>query len=135
MNSGYGFFLPLESKFINIKIDFNLKRYSNLIGPFFQIENENSMVDFFLRTLFNSSIDEAKKFISPDIDEFLDLDEVKKYFDTDWICVSRGNFKQRHHFVNSVLFFNKATGSSDIIDFYLINQPDKFSRWKIYAIL
>lgn len=144
MNNECGFFLPLKTnKFLNIKIEHTLdfKKHGNINinGPFFHLENENSMVEFFLHALFNSSIDEAKKFISPDFDDILDLNAVKECFASCRIYkyLSNGNFsfKKKNCFVNPVLFIDKNTGLSSVINFYLINQPDNFSRWKICAIM
>ena len=144
MNNHFGCFMPVKlNNFsyvkIPVKINFGRVNSVNINGPFFHIENENGAVDSFLKALFNSTTDEAKKFICSDFDDLLDLDAFKACFSSNvnYKYISDGNFNldSKNFLVKSVLFMDKKHGQESIINFYLINQPDKFSRFKIYAIM
>ncbi len=139
-----GCFIPVKFNnfaHIEISVDSNAGMYQNINanGPFFHIENENGAVDSFLHALFNSSTDEARNFVCSNSDDLLDLDAFKKYFGSNvhYKYLSDGNFNlnSKNIIVKSVLFMDKKHKRESIINFYLINQPDKFSKLKIYAIM
>jgi len=145
MESPCGFLLPLKLNThtkikILDKINFRKSHDINTTGPFFHIENANSAVESFLDAIMHSSTEEARKFISPDFNNLLDLEMlqesfsyVKSYkhiFKTDFLQIKT----KSKRVVGSVLLIGKQHNARVIIDFYLLNQPDNFSKWKIYAL-
>ncbi len=144
MKNYIGCFMPVKQNnfhYVKLPTVFNNKALAcmNFSNPYFCIENENRTVDFFLKSMFNSSIDEAKKFISPGFGQYLNLEMLQRCFSSNvnYKYLSSGNFTVyfKKYFVSSVLFMDKKSREESIINFYLVKQPDAFSNFKIYAIM
>lgn len=105
--------------------------------PFFSVLNENCTTKFFIDALLKDSFEDAKVYISKEFNYNCDLDEISDIFKSGktykyLIDVSFDRYKKQK--VNSILITDKEHKYSSIIHMYLIDEPDKYSKWKIFMI-
>lgn len=141
------FFVPWSCKFgygerkSILKLKHNYKEHQFCFDteklPYFGLINDNSTSKFFIDALINKNFDDAMSYVSK-LSIFIDTDEIKKIFkDTkqfEYIIpiIYRNKYFPKGERINSVLISKK--GKMSILHFYLINEPDSFSKWKIYRI-
>ena len=98
--------------------------------------NDNSTPKLFLDALIKKDFQDAMTYISR-LSLFVDQDALKEIFDNvksyNYIPVSyKNSYFPKGEKVNSVFVSNE--NKKKILHFYLINEPDYFSKWKIYRI-
>lgn len=139
------FFFPADSKYINkyepIEIKHNYKNkqfcFKPSFKPFFSVINENETSKSFVDAILKDSIDDAKSYISKNSIYEVCFEEIKTIFKdkTEYKELININFNKNSHYkVNSLLISDKECKNKEIIHIYLINEPDNFSRWKIFKI-
>jgi len=140
------FFVPWQNNFcfgertVLLKLKHNYKHHQFYFDsesrPFISLINDNTAHKSFINAIINNDFDDAMSYISR-FSIFVDLEMLKKIFDGvksyNYIPVS---YKKDCSFegekVNSVFISDK--NKKLILHFYLINEPDSFSKWKIYRI-
>ncbi len=141
------FFMPWSCKFgygerkSILKLKHNYKEHQFCFdtekSPYFGLINDNSTSKFFIDALINKNFDAAMSYISK-FSIFIDTEEIKKIFnDTKHFkyiipIICRDDYFPKGERINSVLISQK--GKMSVWHFYLINEPDSFSKWKIYRI-
>lgn len=136
-----GYFMSLKNeKKINVNIKFatkSLQTTYNKYSPFFSMCNEDAITQLFLEALIKNSAEEAKKYISKNFVDKIDLYELKDFFsdNVNYKKLTKIEFdnKIKKSKTNSILFVGGDNNSS-IINLHMICEPDSFSKWKIYAI-
>lgn len=138
-NNKCGYFMSCKSeKKTNIK--FASKDFQptyNRYNPFFSICNEEAITKLFLEALIKNSTEEAKKYVSKNFVDKIDLFELKDFFteNANYKKLTKIEFDNRpkNSKTNSILFVGE-NNSSSIINLHMICEPDSFSKWKIYAV-
>lgn len=135
-------FIPWqESNSFPIKLKHNYKHnqfyFNYSYKPFFSVLNENCTTRCFIDALLKNDVDDAKVYISKEFSYNFDLDEISDIFKNGktykyLINISFNKYKTQK--VNSVLITDKDHEYSNIIHMYLIDEPDKYSKWKIFMI-
>lgn len=140
------FFVPWKNDFCfgegsnSLKLKHNYKQHQFYFDakshPYLCLKNENETPKSFINALIKKDFDDAMSYISS-LSVFVDIEMIKKIFDEikyyKCISVSYKNscFNSREK-INSVFISDKD--KKIILHFYLINEPDRFSKWKIYRI-
>ncbi len=140
------FFVPWQNDFcfgertVLLKLKHNYKQHQFYINfdshPYISLVNDNTAPKSFINAIINNDFDGAMSYISR-FSIFVDFETIKKIFDGiksyNYIPVS---YKKDSYFkgekVNSIFISDK--NKKLILHFYMINEPDFFSKWKIYRI-
>ena len=140
------FFVPWQNDFcfgertVLLKLKHNYKQHQFYFNfdshPYISLVNDNTAPKSFINAIINNDFDGAMSYISRFI-IFVDFENIKKIFDGiksyNYIPVS---YKKASYFkgekVNSIFISDKD--KKLILHFYMINEPDFFSKWKIYRI-
>ncbi len=105
-------------------------------APFFNIPTEDAVVKLFMEALTNSDADGIKAYISKNLSQQFDLDELKDFFRAvdGYKCLSKaGVADAKNNFrTNSILVLSNETKNS-IIHLHMVKEPDRFGKWKIYG--
>lgn len=141
----YGFIIPWECDFKSessfIKLEHTYKHkdfYFNIKDkPFISVINEDCTTRKFIDAVLNKNSDDAKIYMSKNISIACDYEEIESMFKG----VSNYKYLVNVFYdkisgckVNSVLISDKEKKYRDILNIYLINEPDIYSKWKIYKI-
>lgn len=125
---------------IAVKLNHNYKQHQFYFQsdeqPYLSLVNDNSTPKLFLDALIKKDFQDAMTYISR-LSLFVDQDALKEIFDNvksyNYIPVSyKNSYFPKGEKVNSVFISNE--NKKKILHFYLINEPDYFSKWKIYRI-
>jgi len=104
-------------------------------NPYFGLVSDNVTPKAFADALINKNFDAALSYVSR-FSIFVDFEAVKKIFDgvSSYNCISASfaNSVSKGESVNSIFISDK--NKKVILRFYLVNEPDRFSKWKIYRI-
>ncbi len=110
---------------------FYLKRENN---PFFAVVNEDCTVEFFMDIVLKDGYDDGNIYISKKFVHSKDHEEIKQLLQ---------NIKSYKYLINvsfdkatktkvkSILLTDKEYKIQNIVSVYLVNEPDRFSKWKI----
>lgn len=126
-------FLPTKNKYIQ-KSYFHI---DNSKSPFFNILNHQYTSKSFINLIKENNIIEAKNFISKSYEDNINISILKEFFNDDYIykILNKVSFyKNKCEKINSFLIMDKNSKFKGIINFYMINEPDNISKWKIYKI-
>ena len=136
------FFLPIRKRkcFLFYKADFQINKNiyrKDIKKPFFKMIDDAGTTDFFIDAIMKGRVYDAENYLSKVFCCDTDWDKVKKIFkDAEYYkqltSVKKNNFSLYE--VRSVMIKNKENKKSEIIHFYMVKEPDSFSRWKIYKI-
>ncbi len=128
-NSG----LKLGHKYKQHQFCFASKYSKN--NPCFGLIRDSITPKAFVDALIEKNFDDAMSYVSK-FSVFMDFEAVKKIFDgiSSYNCVSASftNSVSKEESVNSIFVSDK--NKKVILRFYLVNEPDCFSKWKIYRI-
>lgn len=139
-------FVPWKNDFYFGEMNFPLKLKHNYKRrqfyfdfekrPYISLINDNTAPKFFINAIMNKDFDRAVSYISR-FNFFIDFEELKKIFDGvksyNYIPVSCKKYSElKGERVNSIFISDK--NKKIILHFYLINEPDSISKWKIYRI-
>ena len=126
-------FLPINNKYKQ-KSYFHI---DNSKAPFFNILTHQYTSKSFINLIKNNKLVEAKNFISKTFVEDVNISILKEFFNDEYIyktldkvCFYKNNYEK----VNAFLIMDKNLKFKGIINFYMINEPDNISKWKIYKI-
>lgn len=120
------FFVPF-----GFKSKFSIKHYNK---PFFIIPNEEYTVKIFVDAVMNDSFDVAESCISQKSVYNVDFNELKKLFNGIF-CFKYSFNNVKHKIDNKVnSFIIQGNDGINVIKIYVVNEPDFFSKWKIYKI-
>ncbi len=140
------FFVPWQNDFcfgertVLLKLKHNYKQhqfyFNSETPPYISLINDNITPKSFINAVINNDFDDAMSYISR-FSIFLDIELIKKIFSGiksyKYIPISyKNNYFSKFEKVNSV--FVADENKKKILHFYLINEPDSFSKWKIYRI-
>lgn len=141
----YKMFIPWKSDFgyksstIRLEHDYKQRQFyfKQSEKPFFCLLSDSSDARNFLDAVINNSYDDAQIYISRSLRICGGLEEVIKIFDKAkhykyLYSVSKAN--KNGEYVNSVLITDNEKKRFSIIHLYMINEPDVFSKWKVYKI-
>lgn len=130
----YNLYFPLNEKYINKK-NFFIKNENK---AFFYLLNENYTSKSFIDYIIKDDFLEAEKFISKYSKETFNIELLKDFFNEELtykilkkVCFNKKNYEK----INSFMIMDKTLKFKGIINFHMINEPDKFSKWKIYKIV
>lgn len=130
----YNLYFPLNEKYINKK-NFFIKNENK---AFFYLLNENYTSKSFIDYIIKDDFLEAEKFISKYSKENFNIEILKDFFNEELtykilkkVCFNKKNYEK----INSFMIMDKNLKFKGIINFHMINEPDKFSKWKIYKIV
>lgn len=106
-------------------------------SPYIRLLNDSFTSKSFIDAVVKNDFDSAKLYLSK-FELFVDFDEIKEIFNG----IKTYNFVPVYYNKNLTLLKNEKINSvfiSDknkklILHFFLINEPDRFSKWKIYRI-
>lgn len=145
-NKEKSFFVPWRNSFsfgerkMPLKLEHNYKQHQFYFDAksnhYFSLINDNSTPKSFIDALINKNFDDAMSYVSR-LNLFVDFEELKKIFDgiNSYNCISV-SFKNtpavKGEKINSVFVSHK--NKKMILHFYLVNEPDCFSKWKIYRV-
>ena len=129
---------------INIHLSLNQKYTNknyfytkNENKAFFSILNEKYTSKSFIEHIIKDNFLEAKTFISKYSKETIDIEILKDFFNEEFsykILKKIPFNKKNYEKINSFMIMDKDLKFKGIINFYMINEPDNFSKWKIYKI-
>lgn len=139
------FFVPWQNDFCFgerqelIKLKHNYKHHQFYFNsknrPYISLINDNITQKSFINALVNNDFDKAVLYISR-FSVFANKELLKDFFDGvksyNYISVSYKDCSFIGEKVSSVFISDK--NNKKILHFYLINEPDSFSKWKIYHI-
>ncbi len=105
-------------------------------SPFFSIPNANGTVKSFLEALNNKYIDEAMGYISKNVIEPVNFEDIYSIFEgvksyKYLISVKKSSPSLRQV---SIAVKKQPKSKIEIINLKMINEPDSFGNWKIYHI-
>ena len=126
--------------FLPIKNQYSQKSYfhiDNSKAPFFNILTHQYTSKSFINLIKKNKLVEAKNFISKTFAEDVNIFILKEFFNDDYVYKSLDKvsfFKSKYEKINAFLIMDKNAKFKGIINFYMINEPDNISKWKIYKI-
>lgn len=126
-------FLPIKNKYKQ-KSYFHI---DNSKAPFFNILTHQYTSKSFINLIKSNKLVEAKNFISKTFVEDVNISILKEFFNDDYIYKTLDKvcfYKNKYEKVNAFLIMDKNLKFKGIINFYMINEPDNISKWKIYKI-
>ncbi len=126
-------FLPIKNKYIQ-KSYFHI---DNSKTPFFSILTHQYTSKSFIGLIKKNRILEAKNFISKSFADDVNISILKEFFNDDYIYKTLDKvcfYKNKYERINAFLIMDKNLKFKGIINFYMINEPDQISKWKIYKI-
>ena len=111
--------------------------------PFFMLEyNESSRytLDRFLEAVKYSKIDDAMAYISKNYTDKVDIAQIwealeeKHQLCTNYIVKSSFTKAPRNCTDSTIMLLDKQEKKVRIFNIYMLNEPDRFGKWKIYSI-
>lgn len=126
-------FLSLKNKYIKE----NYFHLDNKKSPFFSILNHNYTTKSFIDSILKDDILEAKNFISKYYINNIDMDKIKEFFNEKYIYKKSNKvsfYEYTYEKTNAFIIMDTNLKFKGIINFYMIDEPDNFSKWKIYKI-
>ena len=138
--------LPLTYKKENIFIQScPVEIEGNIKGekPFFSLEHSESSqytLDRFLEAIRYSKIDDAMAYISKNYTDRVDIVQIWEALEeenqlcTNYIVKKRFTKIPRNCTGSAIMLFDKQDKKMRIFNIYMLNEPDKFGKWKIYSI-
>lgn len=126
-------FLPTKNKY-------NQKTYlhiDNSKAPFFSMLTSQYTSKSFIGLIKKNKLVEAKNFISKSFADDVNITRLKEFFNDDYVYKTLDKvcfYKHKNEKINSFLIMDKNLKFKGIINFYMINEPDNISKWKIYKI-
>lgn len=126
-------FLSIKNKYLQ-KNDFHI---DNSKAPFFSILTHQYTSKSFIGLIKKNKLVEAKNFISKASLEDVNISILKEFFNDDYIyrTLDKVCFRaNKNEKINAFLIMDKNLKFKGIINFYMINEPDNISKWKIYKI-
>ena len=126
-------FLPIKNKYIK-KSYFHI---DNSKAPFFSILNHQYTSKSFIGLIKKNKLLEAKNFISKSFADDVNISILKEFFNDDYVYKTLDKvcfYKNKYERINAFLIMDKNLKFKGIINFYMINEPDQISKWKIYKI-
>ncbi len=143
MSDKYSLFVPWKSSFgykngaVRLKHDYKERQFyfNTDKKPFLGLLNDGIASKFFIDAVLNESIDEAMIYVSR-LSLFVNPEEIKSIFGRvkGYKYLISASGKNKGERINSVLITDNEKNRVSIIHFYMINEPDMFSKWKIYRI-
>ncbi|WP_250278153.1 hypothetical protein [[Clostridium] colinum] len=127
------FFLPLKDKFLQE----NFFHIDNSKAPFFSILTHQYTSKSFIELIRKNRLIEAKNFISKSFSDDVNMCILKEFFNDEYIYKTLDKvcfYKNNNEKINAFLIMDKNLKFKGIINFYMINEPDNISKWKIYKI-
>ncbi len=127
-----GYFLPLKTGDVGFRLPVAKSLYKPL---YINYSEEYHTVEQFLEALSKWQHDDAKVYISKNFANDFDLDELSRFFaekiDYKNLIKVEFNKSPKNCKSNSILILDK---DRSIVHLYLVKEPDKFGKWKIYSI-
>ncbi len=126
-------FLPIKNKYIQ-KSYFHI---DNSKAPFFSILTHQYTSKSFIGLIKKNKLLEAKNFISKSFVDDVNISILKEFFNDDYVYKTLDKvcfYKNKYERINAFLIMDKNLKFKGIINFYMINEPDQISKWKIYKI-
>ncbi|WP_317366405.1 hypothetical protein [uncultured Tyzzerella sp.] len=126
-------FLPIKNKYKQ-KSYFHI---DNSKAPFFYILTHQYTSKSFINLIRKNKLLEAKNFISKAFAEDVNISILKEFFNDDYVYKTLDKvsfYKNKYEKINAFLIMDKNSKFKGIINFYMINEPDNISQWKIYKI-
>ena len=126
-------FLPIKNKYIQ-KSYFHI---DNSKTPFFSILTHQYTSKSFIGLIKKNKLLEAKNFISKSFVDDVNISILKEFFNDDYVYKTLDKvcfYKNKYERINAFLIMDKNLKFKGIINFYMINEPDQISKWKIYKI-
>ena len=111
--------------------------------PFFSLEyNESSRytLDRFLEAVKYSKIDEAMAYVSKNYMDRVDIAQIwealeeNKALCTNYIVKNRFAKTPKNCTDSTIMFFDKHDKKTIIFNIYMLKEPNRFGKWKIYSI-
>jgi len=110
----------------------------NYAYPFIGNAKDENVGSLFFKAITKSSLEDAKKYVSKDFIDMIDLEEIKDFFvqNKAYKIVDYVPFKgaKKNIKINSLLFKSDNLKDSSVISLYLVMEPDANSYWKICGI-
>ena len=105
-------------------------------SPFFSIPNANGIVKSFLEALNNNYFDEAMGYISKNVVEPVNFEEIYSIFEGVKSYKYLISVKKSSPYLRQVSIAVKKQPKSkiEIINLKMVNEPDSFGKWKIYHV-
>ena len=137
--------LPLTYSKKDIFIPYSMEAKAAVKGkkPFFTLEYSDSSrytLDRFLEAVKYGKIDDAFLYVSKnytdkvDIAQILEALEEKSELCTNYIVKSRFTKAPRNCTDTTIMLFDKQDKKTKVFNIYMLNEPDRFGKWKIYSI-
>ena len=134
-----GAFFSIKPNNCNVKLKIDNARTSQN-NPFFSVLDDDKTIKLFLDALANNRYEDAKAYISKRCSYEFDFQELSNFFDrTDnYKCLLNMPFSKapKNCKIKSLLVMKTINNSKEnsIIHLQMIEEPDKFGKWKIYGI-
>lgn len=145
MDKGYEMFVPwsggnaITNENLRINHSYKQKQFylKKSYTPYFAVVNEDCTLKFFIDTVLKQGYEDALVYISKKFVYDNDYEEIKQLF---------ANLKSYKYLINvsfdketkckvkSVLLTDREFKVQNIVRAYLIYEPDKFSKWKIFML-
>ena len=126
-------FLPIKNKHKKQ----NYFHLDNSKATFFSILNHQYTSKSFILLIKKNKLIEAKNFISKAYYKDINLSVLKEFFNDEYLYKSLDKvsfYINKDEKINAFLIMDKNLKFKGIINFYMINEPDNISKWKIYKI-
>ena len=137
--------LPLTYRSKNIFIsNCPMETKGNIKGekPFFMLEHSESSqytLDRFLEAMRHSKIDDAMAFVSKNYTDKVDIAQIWEALEENQLCtnyIGKKKFTKnpRNCTDSTIMLLDKHDKKMKIFNIYMLNEPDRFGKWKIYSI-
>jgi len=104
--------------------------------PKIKLSNHENVALMFMEAITKYSTEDAKKYISRNFVSTMDFVELKDFFveNNKYKVVDKIDFDNRKNFITkSIVFFGEDKKNMNLINIHMINEPDRYSKWKIFA--
>jgi len=103
--------------------------------PFLHIQTEECTAELFLKTVAEHT-EQAWRFVSKAYIGNLDLNELRDLLRTGEykLLASPREDLSEHRRVNSILLFNRAVGTKNVLHLHMVKEPARGGQWKIICI-
>ena len=124
-------FLPIQNKYSQK----NYFHIHNSKAHFFNLFTHQYTNKSFLNLIKKNKLIEAIIFISIAFAQDVNISILKEFFNDDYVYKTLDKvcfYKNEYEKINAFLIMDKNSKFKGIINFYMINEPDNISQWKIY---
>lgn len=139
----HGFFIPVKSNKQMPKIENSELCVNTLKNAFFKYmteENSHHTINCFIDAIERNCLEDALSYISKNYMDRVDIgilaDQLENGQNKRVSFVVNANFIEgpKNCLTNTLVFTDKEKHNTKLFHIYMLTEPDRFGKWKIYSI-